>query len=342
MRRRALSLWLAAAAVGQGCAEAPARSAGALAPARAAPLATPWRVLRGGFLSTGPARLLPPPAARPGSGAWVRLQAPAAIALRDQELLVADLAASVVWRADLAFDTLQPLMVPAVSAQTRLLFGPDLSAWVLDPRSRQVLRFDRQGRLLQTWRGPGPTAPLASMALLDGGHSLLLVEAGSAQWQELRSGGAVGLTVRPRHADGRRLASVAALVTVAQAAGTAAATAGADRLFVLDALTPAVHEVDREGRVRSSRPLPAGVLAVDLAADRRGRVWVLDAAGRCLWLPGADAPAQRTDLAPLGVLDPAALASDDMRLALADRAGGQVVLLRLAGTMAEWQDGAPT
>lgn len=275
----------------------------------------PSRSVIGGFLA--PSLPTAGVAPRPGSGMFVRLQSPTALALRGQELLVADAATGRVWRADLAFNTLTPLAGAPVGLGCVLMLGAEGSAWVLDAPNRQVLRFGRDGRLLQTWR-TGTAAPVpVALALADGGVTLLVADAALAQWTELRSGGALAQAVLPHHADGRRVLSVAALATVGE------------QLYVLDTAAGAVHRVQRDGTVLET--LGAGALGQPgaMVVDRRGGVWVADALGRQLTLLRAGEPVRVFSAAELGVQQIAALAADERSLAIADRLAGTVQVFAL-------------
>ncbi len=305
VRRRLLAgLGLAAA----GCADEPLRPA---APRGDEPLLTPWRNVIGGFLAPpAPAFGLP---AKPGSGAFVKWIAPGAIALRGMDLLVADLASGRLWRADLGAQTISAIAGAPVGPGTALALGPDLSAWVLDVPARQLLRFARDGRLLQTLR-TGPASP-SGFALADGGASLLVADAGLAQWSELRPVGALATTVLPRAGE-RRIT------------GSDAIAAGRESVYLLDRAAGRVHRVARDGRVLAS--LGEGVLQqpVALAVDRAERVFVADAQGPALHVLNTARP-ESVAAEALRVQQIGALAVDERTLALADRLLGQVQLFTL-------------
>lgn len=297
-----------------GCASDP--PPGAARPAIGGGLASPWRSVGGGFIApVVPALGVQ---ARPGTGMYVKLVAPGALALRSQELLIAELMGGRLWRADVGFNTFTPVPAAPIGTQTTLMLGPDLSAWVLDPPSRHVLRFARDGRLLQTWRtdiaAPSPVA----MALVDGGATLLVADATLGQWAELRSGGATALPVRARSDDSAPPVRVDALA------------AGRDSLFVLDARAGVVHRVRRDGRIVAT--LGAGPLAGAgaLAVDRHERVFVLDGQGRQVTVLHGDAPPRVLTAHDLGVQVIGGLAVDDRHLAVSDRVAGQVQILLLA------------
>lgn len=279
------------------------------------------RVL-GGFLSAvvpGAAVLplpgQPLPLPRPGSGMFVRWTAPSALALRGAELLVADLGGQRLWRADLITQSVTGVPGAPVALNTQLLLGPDRSAWVLDPVSRQVLRFGLDGRLLQTWRSA--SAQPAGLALLDAGATLVVADAAQAQWLELRSGGAWAQPVLPRHADGRRVSGVDALA------------AGREHLFVLDRAARAVHRVARDGQVLETCAIAPPAQPVALAVDRLDRAWLLDATGRTLLRLDAGGELHALSAEALGATQLGGLAVDDHGVALSDRLSGQVLLLPL-------------
>ncbi len=270
----------------------------------------PTRRFGGGFLA--PSLPVPGRLPRPGSGMYVKLQAPGALALRGFDLLVADAASATLWRVDLMTQTLSGVAGAPVGPDAALWLGPDRSAWVMDPAMRQVLRFALDGRLLQTWRaGSGARG---AFAVLDGGATLAVADAAWGRWSELRSGGALALTVTPRRADGTPLAGVDALA------------GGREHLFVLDRANGAVHRMRRDGQWVDTlaRGLPG--LPSMLAVDRFDRAWVLDGSGRSVTLLAAgQAPLVRS-AADLGVQWIGGLAVDDHSLAVSDRVVGEVVI----------------
>lgn len=312
MRRRTLLLAALPGVALTGCASAPDDTA---APAAGAPL----RRFLGGFLAPQlpatpvlpglPGQPLPP---RPGNGLFVRLQMPTALALRGFDLLVADLAAGRLWRADLALQSMTGLAGAPVGPGTLLALGPDRSAWVLDPPSRQVLRFAVDGRLLQTWRSRAPVR--AGLAVLDGGATVAVPDGSASQWLELRSGGALALPVQPQRPDGARVQGVDALA------------AGREHLFVLDQAAGVVHRVQRDGQVLDTLGQGALMQPAALAVDRFDRAWVLDASGRQLVMLAAGRPPVVRQATDLGAQLIGGAALDDRSLAVSDRVAGQVLI----------------
>lgn len=313
MRRRSFIAQLGLAGVAGCASDGPSG-----APASEGPVTQQLRhhrTLQGGYLAPAlPGVGLP---AAPGSGMFIRWLAPAALALRGSELLVADTAGSRLWRADLMSNAVTGMPAAPVGPGTALALGPDLSAWVLDPPARQVLRFARDGRLLQTWRvGTALPSPVA-LALADGGATLMLADGLGALWSEQRGPGSLMRTVAPEAADGLRISSVDALA------------AGRDSVFVLDRLAGVVHQVARAGPVL--RTLGGGELQqpVALAIDRLERLYVHDAHDHSIKRLHGQAPTLRWSAAELGVQRIGGLAVDGFLLAVSDPLRGQVVVHQL-------------
>lgn len=314
------ALPLAGCAAAPNAPDAPGPGAGAAMPA--------LRRFAGGFLASASPQ--PGQLPRPGSGPYVKLQAPAALALRGFELLVADAASGRLWRVDLLTQTLTAVAggfagtgVPA-GLTTALWLGPDRSAWVLDGPSRQVLRFAVDGRLLQTWR-TGSGAP-AGLAVLDGGATLALADTAFGRWIELRSGGAVVLTVQPHRPLGGEPGEPGSSADLPAIGGIAALAAGRDHLFVLDAGSGAVWRVQRDGRLLDTLGQAPPGRPTAMAVDRFERVWVLDGSGRSLTRLAAGQPPAQWDASELGAPLLGGLALDEHALALSDRLGGQVLI----------------
>jgi hypothetical protein len=298
------------AAAGAGCASEP--SPGAPAP-RDDALVTHWRTVIGGFIGA-PSDGLP---ARP-TGMFVKLLRPGAVAVLGNDLLIADLGQARLWRADLASNTLVGIAGAPIWPQTALALGNDLSAWVLDTPDGRVLRFSREGRLMQTFSA-GTALPMPSaIALADGGATLLTGDGPGAQWAEQRMVGGVAVFIPPSRPDGGRISGVDAL-----------ALAPNGDLFVLDRLAGVVHRVRRDGLVLAT--LGRGELAAPaaIAVDRFERVFVVDTPDRSIKVLQAGKPTQRLDAATLRVQQIGGIATDGEFLVVSDSLAGQVVVHRL-------------
>jgi hypothetical protein len=289
-----------------GCAAVPE------APAATPGQPMPWRTLQGGFLApTLPAVGAPP---RLASGMFVRWMSPGAVALRGMDLLVADMGTQRLWRTDLAGNAITGVAGAPVGLGVALALGPDLSAWVLDPASRQVLRFARDGRLLQSQRIGLDTPSPVALALADGGLTLLLADGPGAQWSEQRGPGGLLRHVEPERTPGRRISGVDGLAL------------GRDSVFVLDRLASAVHRVSRQGEVLQTLGQGELMQPLALAVDRLDRVYVHEGQDGSIKRLSATGPMQRWTAAELGVQKIGGLAVDGLMLALTDALAGAVVL----------------
>jgi hypothetical protein len=100
----------------------------------------------------------------------------------------------------------------------------------------------------------------------------------------------------------------------------------ADTVYVLDRSAAIVHVVRRSGQVLAR--LGEGDLKqpTALAADRFGRVFVLDVQDRAVKRLSPRQPTQRFDATQLGVQQIGGIAVDEQFLAIADRLTGQIVI----------------
>ncbi|MBL8351353.1 MAG: hypothetical protein JNL87_13710 [Burkholderiaceae bacterium] len=331
MSRPARRRWLGTAAAAllvpwlDGCASAPDADAGAASATASAgePLLSRWRTMDGGFLAPpSPVVGLP---SQPGTGMFVKWVQPTAVAMRGSDLLLLDAAAGRLWRADTALNTLTGIAGAPTVPDSALALGPDLSAWVLAPGARQVLRFGPDSRLLQTWPIDTTVPSPVALALADGGATLLLGDGMGAQWAEQRSPSAPLRRILPVRAGGERISGVDGLATV-PGVGRGGAS---DLVWVLDRLGGVVHRVQRDGQVVGTLGRGDLLQPVAIAADRFERVFVVDRQGQSLVCLQAGSPAQRWAAADLGVQEIGGLATDDRLLALSDRRIGRLVMLRI-------------
>ena len=279
-----------------------------------------WRTVGGGFLAPAGGTFGVP--ARPGTGAFVKLVAPAVVALQGNDLLVLDRGLQRLWRVDLALNTLTPVAGAPTDANTAVALAPDLSAWVLDVASRQVLRFARDGRLMQTQR-PGFSAPAPTgLALVDGGAALLLADGTQGRWAELRGVGAFATEVALRSAEGAPLA-----------ARIDAIAATREAVFALDRGAARVYRARRDGVVLEVLGECVLRQPAAIAADRFGRVYVVDAFDRAVKVLRSGAPTLTWPAQQLRVQGIGGIAVDDRFLAIADPLGGQVAIHDLHGEL---------
>jgi sugar lactone lactonase YvrE len=270
------------------------------------------RTITGGFLSP-PSPVFGVPA-RPGTGVFARFVSPATLALRGSDLLVLDRGLQRLWRVDIPLGTMSAIAGAPTDPGTALALGGDLSAWVLDGFGARVLRFARDGKLMQTLRLAAPLASPGSITLLEG-EATLLVAAGSSRWVEMRTLGGIATEVALRADDGAPL--------VAQA--DAIASSGRD-LFVLDRAAARVLLARRDGTVIARLGDGALKQPQAIAADRDGVAYVLDSFDRSVKRLTRDGRGATLEARDLGVTQPSGIAIDERWLAVADAVSAQVVM----------------
>ncbi|MBI2313872.1 MAG: hypothetical protein HYU77_15345 [Betaproteobacteria bacterium] len=238
----------AAAAVALLAALMPAQASGSGISA-AGPQFAPWRHVLG--------------AVREGGG-YVRYLHPSALAASPDGVYVADAAQGELTRYDPLTDRAVAVPGARVDAQTRLATGADRSLLVLDPASRRIQRFDRQGRLQQAFRvGPELAAPVDIAA--DPGRGLVYVA--DRLFNRLvvyHPLGQAAVLVYPKVEGGQTLQGISALGI------------GADGIYLVESLRGRLVVFGPEGGMNYASPDRMLVDAVAIAVDRRGRAFVLD------------------------------------------------------------------
>lgn len=283
----------------------------AVAPAPAGVRAVPWQTLTGAPLAQVTAAGAP----RNLAGPYTRLLAPTAVAARGNDVLVADPGLGRVVRFDLGMNVLSVLPEAAARPDTRLYLSPDGGAYVTDSARREVGRYDRGGKLTQRLRDDNLLALPVGIAVDERSGRIWIADGLSHQLLLFHPAGraAVALPLRRGGEDGPR--AVAAL------------SAAQDGVWVVDKLCSCVFHLGDNGMVRAT--LGRGVLRqpVAVAADRRGRVYVLDRFdNRIVVFAGPRVVAHLA--APAGVaMD--GIAVDGSLLYVASAAGARVDVLRL-------------
>jgi hypothetical protein len=294
-----------------GCASAPP----AAAPVGGGSALQPWRTVQGGFLGT-PAPLVGGPV-RPGSGAFVRLVFPSALAVRDSELLIVDSGAGRLFRCDIAFNSLVPIVGAPATPLTRVALGPDLSAYVLDVPARRVLRFARDGRLIQTLRADDSLASPTDFMLTRNGAAVVVADRTLAQVAVIGALGGIVVPLRALRADG------------VATGGASAIAAGDIDMYLLDIAAGVVHRVAPDGAIRASFGQAQFTAPSRIAVDRFERVYVADPAAGRIHVFAEGAPVRSWSTAELGVQRIGGMAVDGDQLAVGDLGSGIVNLFRL-------------
>ena len=312
---------LGCALLALGCAPmepapAPARPAAGAG----APLLTPWITLNGAWRATAPVvqpAPFAPPVLAPPTPQRLNFQLPVGVALRGEQMLIADAGWRQLFRLERSRDVMLPLgpYATALSADhaTSLQLGSDGSAWLVEPAAGRVLQLDAAGRVRRTLRderfASRPIAVVASEAPGD----IYVADSTDARIVVFEPFGRV-----IRRFGENKLQSVAAMV------------GGPLGLYVVDRLAQQVVVFGFDGSVRQS--FGEGVLVQPraIAVDAAGRVFVGDDADQTIrvFLDGehiANAGGQGSAPGRFGRID--ALAVDGNLLAVADSVNARVQLL---------------
>ncbi len=261
----------------------------------------PGPVIRGGFVAAGP---------------FMPLRAPVAVAASGPDLYVADAGAGTLLRIDPIAGRVVTIASVRALPGMRLAADIDATLYALDPVTRRILRFGRDGRALQAFTADATVASLRALALDPARGRLLGLDALNRQLVAFRPLGAyevIALRFEPRYA----IQSLDALAV------------GRDALYAIDARCACLVRLDFEGRVVSTFGHGSLSQPERLAADRGGRLYVYDRGERALKVFQEAQLVETLALARLGLSEVSDLAYADGWLYVADAAGAQVRMFRV-------------
>lgn len=261
----------------------------------------------------------------PGAAPLQRFLRPDAVAVRANDLYLADLGLARVLRVSLATQAMHPLAGAPAAIGVRLRTGGDGSLYVLDPAQRHVLRFALDGKLAQTLAAPGEMLGRPGALAIDERRGLVIVvdlSFNQLVMMPLLGGAAYALINDARHAR-------PGLLDVA---------AGADGYYALSSVCRCVTLFGTNGAPLSSFGSEDLTAPFALAIDQDERVYVVDGADNSIHIFAAGRQVGIVAGSTLGVAKIAAIDSDQGTLAIADALGARVVLAR---TVAAPAQGAP-
>lgn len=253
--------------------------------------------------------------ARPLPGAdRLRLRQPVGVAAAGHEVVIVDAGLRQLLRYDLTVDTLTPLasFATLLAEPVGLAIGPDRSIYVADPGVRRVLRYARDGRLLQTFFDDVHLARPSAVAVDDAGN----VVVADRSLRQLVYFNALGATLR--------------VVDAGAGFGTVGALAGdAARAYLLDPQARRVLLL-QDARVAQTIDLASLQRPGALAVDRDGTLFVAERADNTVRaLRDGREVARYARANGMQFADISALAADGGRLYVADRVAARVHVLAL-------------
>ncbi len=254
---------------------------------------------------------------------YFKLARPTAVSVWGPDVYVVDSASSSLYRFDSTTQTVQRMAAVRPLMGTRAVAGPDGSAYLLQPGAAGIQRYARDGRLIATYAAPGDLAYPVDMVIEPASGLLWVADGSLEQIVAFHPMGRIAYVVGQRGDPDRRLE-----------AGIRQMAAGERSVFVTDPACRCVGEVLPGGR--GLRTFGDGELIrpTAVAADRWGRVWVIDTGDRQIkvYFDGLHAGSVR--FAELNLASAEAMAIHENDLYLADRQGGRIAIFRITAPAA--------
>lgn len=237
---------------------------------------------------------------------------PAVLAVRAPDFYIADSGAHKIYRYDPDQQIIS--VVPDISAsiRTRLQIGLDQTLFVLAAGESTILRFDRAGKLLDSFSDPLDTARLGEFIVKENSGQILATDHASRGLVTIGPGRAPLLLSAASEGDAAQLGALA---------GT-----GGD-IYAIDKKCSCIAVLDEWGKVRDY--IGQGTMAQpsSVAVDRYGYLFVADASNKKLWVYLHGRQIAAYEARKLHVDDISAMAVDEGTLYIADGPGGKVVSL---------------
>lgn len=320
--------------VATGCAPLEPATEPARPPAaRGTPMLTPWITLNGAWRATAPvAQPVPiaPPVLMPPATQRLNFQLPVGVAMRGEQMLIADAGWRQLFRLERSRDVMVPLgpYATALAADhaTSLQLGADGSAWLVEPAAGRVLQLDLAGRVRRTLQDERFASRPVAVVATEAPGDIFVADSTDARIVVFEPFGRV-----IRRFGETKLQSIAAM------------TAGPLGLYVVDRLAQQVVVFGYDGTVRQSFGEGVLVRPRAIAVDSSGRVFVGDDADQSIrvFLDGdhiASGGGQGSAPGRFGRID--ALAIDGNLLAVADSLNARVQLLLVSPESLRRPEGA--
>ncbi len=231
---------------------------------RSAQLMTPVLSLTGAQVAAGVDRTGMPAVLAPMQG-YQRFIRPAAVAAQGQDTYIADVGSGAIFRFD---STLQMMAVlPGIRAVvgTRLFVAGDRSLYVLDPPGRRVLHYAHNGQRLGVFGDAINLGRPVGIAFDEARGRILVADGMFNQLVAFHSMGRLPFVIPLKAAEGDRVMGIAGMAM------------DAAWIYLSDPVCRCVVRVSPEGVVQGRFGEDDLALPGPIAADRSGRVYVVDA-----------------------------------------------------------------
>lgn len=260
------------------------------------------------MLNVGPGGI---PSPRLGLGPMTLFVHPVSVAASPFALYIADAGVGRLYRYDPMFDAMAIVAGAVVTPQTRLALGPDGSVYIANRGATPLRRYDREGRLLVeiAQSGAGSYADIA----VDGGNGVIYgLDSAMGRVEEMHPLGRSATLL----ADGGMSGPPTALAWDSR------------RLYLAGVHCGCVVAISPQDGV--STLLAQGLRRPVALAARDGWLAVLDSGERKVMLYYRDQPYAEASVEALRLIDPQDIALSGGQLYIADAAGHQVAIFRMA------------
>lgn len=276
-------------------------------------LVLPVKTIQGGWLAARiDANGVPFPDSLKG---FKPLVFPSALAVRGNDLYIADAGANRIYRYESDLQALIEVPKTTATTATRLQVAADLSLYILDPARSVIVRLARGGQILQTLNPTLATARFTEFVVDDSMGRIYASDQLNQQLFMLHPMGNAGLPLTwPDSGEVRILGALAATQQT---------------LYAIDTGTASIVALTREGRLLGRIGQGDLVQPRALVVDRYGRIYVSDGFDRTLKVFYEGMLIARFEPGKLGINEITAIALDRDLLYIADGPGAKVMVLRL-------------
>lgn len=252
----------------------------------------------------------------------LRLTSPVAVAAQANDLYIADVGQRAILKYDRGAQTTRVFAdVPGLNLDSGLYLDRALSLYLADPLAGRVIRFDIDGRPLQTFQSTSELPRPVAVVVDDNRGEVFAADQLTSRILVFNRGGLVTRAIGADVADGVRFLSVAAMAI------------GPDQLYVVDRLAHRVYALAPDGTYRYTFGEEELKQPGAIALDAHNRVFVADEADNTIMVyRGGQLEAvvgAQGDPAGLGFRQLSALWLSDGLLYVADAASASIDILRV-------------
>jgi DNA-binding beta-propeller fold protein YncE len=253
---------------------------------------------------------------------YLRLTSPVAVAAQANDLYIADLGQRAILKYDRGTQTTRVFAkVPDLNVDSGVYLDRALSLYLADPLGSRVVRFDIDGKPLQTFQSTGELPRPVAVVVDDSRGEIFAADQLTARILVFNRAGLVIRAIGADVAEGVRFESVTAMAI------------GPDQLYVVDQLARRVYALSPDGTYRYTFGEEELKLPGAITLDSSNRVFVADEADNTIKVyRGGQLEAvvgAQGDPVGLGFRQLSAMWLSDGLLYVADMASASIDILRV-------------